>query len=123
MSLLFTYGVMTKKLSLNRMVDIFATGPAKMYGMYPRKGSILIGGDADIVIFDPDWKGTISVKDSQQGLDFNTFEGLIQNGRAEKVFLRGKLTVDDGRFVGEPSQGKFVKCEPYGLAYAGRHLK
>lgn len=58
-----------------------------------------------------------------QGLDFNTYEGFQQEGRAEKIFLRGKLTVDQGKFMGEKGQGKFVKREPYGFAYAGQFSK
>ena len=120
LAILYTYGVRTGKLSLQRMVDAFATTPAKFYGMYPRKGSIVVGGDADIVIFDPDWEGTISVKTSKQGVDYNAYEGFDQKGRAGKVYLRGNLIVDNGEFIGKQSQGKFIERKPYGLAYAGR---
>lgn len=120
LAILYTYGVSKGKLSLQRMVDVFATTPAKFYGLYPRKGSITVGGDADLVIFDPGYKGKISVKTSIQGVDFNTYEGFDQIGRVEKVFLRGRLSVDGGNFIGKPGQGKFLEREPYGLAYAGR---
>jgi dihydropyrimidinase len=103
------------------MVHVFATAPAKFYGLYPQKGSLSIGADADIVIFDPKYSGKISVKTSVQGIDFNTYEGFEQKGRAEKVFLRGKLTVDQGKYIGEKGQGKFIRGEPYGMAYAGRY--
>jgi len=119
LAILYTYGVLASKLSLERMVDVFATAPAKFYGLYPRKGSLSIGADADVVVFDPDYRGTISVTTSLQGVDFNTYEGFEQKGRAEKVFLRGNLTVSDGKFIGKLGQGKFVKREPYGLAYTG----
>jgi len=119
LAILYTYGVETGKLSLQRMVDVFATAPAKLFGLYPRKGSITIGSDADIVIFDPDYAGRISVETSLQGIDFNSYEGFEQKGRPEKVFLRGKLTVDDGKFVGRLGQGRFIEREPYGLAYTG----
>lgn len=102
------------------MVDVFATAPAKFYGMYPRKGSIVVGGDADLVVFDPDWEGKISVATSKQGVDYNAYEGFDQKGRADKVLLRGSLIVDQGEFVGGLDQGKFVAREPYGLAYARR---
>ena len=101
------------------MVDVFATAPAKFYGMYPRKGSIVVGGDADIVVFDPKWEGKISVETSKQGVDYNAYEGFEQKGRAEKVYLRGSLVVDKGEFVGKLGQGKFIEREPYGLAYSG----
>jgi dihydropyrimidinase len=120
LAILYTYGVLTGKLSLQRMVDAFATAPAKFYGMYPRKGSIVVGGDADIVIFDPDWEGKISVETSKQGVDYNAYEGFDQKGRADKVYLRGSLIVDKGDFVGKLGQGKFIAREPYGLAYARR---
>jgi dihydropyrimidinase len=120
LAILYTYGVLTGKLSLQRMVDVFATAPARIYGMYPRKGSIVIGGDADLIIFDPDYKGKISAKTSLHEVDFNSYEGFEQRGRPEKVFLRGKLSVDGGKFVGKLGQGVFIEREPYGLAYTGR---
>lgn len=120
LAILYTYGVLTGKLSLQRMVDVFSTAPAKFYGMYPRKGSIVVGADADVVIFDPEYTGKISVETSKQGVDYSTYEGFEQKGRAEKVFLRGNLTVDGGDFVGKIGQGKFIEREPYGFAYRGR---
>ena len=119
LAILYTYGVLAGKLSLQRMVDVFATAPAKFNGLYPRKGSLLAGGDADLVVFDPDWEGTISVKTSLQGVDYNVYEGLKQKGRAEKVFLRGQMVVDDGKHIGRLGQGKFIERTPYGLAYEG----
>jgi len=118
LSILYTYGVLPGKLSLQRMVDTFATAPAKFYGLYPRKGSISVGADADIIIFDPNYTGKISVETSLQGIDFNAYEGFEQKGRPEKVFLRGNLSVDNGRFIGKLGQGKFMEREPYGSAYA-----
>jgi dihydropyrimidinase len=118
LAILYTYGVLTGKLSLTRMVDVFATAPAKFYGMYPRKGSLAVGGDADIIVFDPGWEGTISVKTSKQGVDFNAYEGFKQKGRPDQVYLRGQLVVDKGKYVGRPGQGKWIDRQPYGLAYA-----
>ena len=119
LAILYTYGVLSNKLSFQRMVDVFATAPAKFYGMYPRKGSIVVGGDADIVVFDPKWEGKISVETSKQGVDYNAYEGFDQRGRAEKVYLRGNLVVNNGEFIGKLGQGKFIEREPYGLAYSG----
>jgi dihydropyrimidinase len=119
LAILYTYGVQTGTLSLQRMVDVFATAPAKFYGLYPRKGSITVGADADIIVFDPSYTGKISVETSLQGVDFNTYEGFEQRGRPEKVFLRGQLTVDGGKFVGKIGQGKFLERKPWGLAYTG----
>jgi dihydropyrimidinase len=117
LAILYTYGVVEKKLSLNRLVDVFATSPAKFYGLYPRKGSIVAGGDADLVLFDPDYEGTITVATQSQGLDYSPYEGCRQVGRVRQVFLRGALSVDDGVFVGEKGQGMYLKREAYGLAY------
>jgi dihydropyrimidinase len=120
LAILYTYGFCTGKLSLTRMIDAFATAPAKFYGLYPRKGSLTVGGDADIVVFDPHWEGTISAKKSKQGVDFNAYEGFKQKGRPEKVYLRGQLVVDKGEYVGRLGQGKMIERQPYGLAYASR---
>jgi len=119
LAILYTYGVLSGKLSLQRMVDVFATAPAKFNGLYPRKGSIIAGGDADLVVFDPHWRGTISVKNSLQGVDYNAYEGFEQKGRAETVFLRGQRVVEDGNYVGKLGQGKFIERAAYGLAYQG----
>lgn len=119
LNVLYTYGVKTGKLSLNRLVDVFSTAPAKFNGLYPRKGSLGVGSDADIVIFDPDWKGKMGVANSLHGVDFNSYEGFDQHGRTEKVLLRGRLSVDDGKFIGDPGQGSFIRRHPYGLAYSG----
>lgn len=115
--ILHTYGVVAGKLSLNRMVDVWATTPAKVFGLYPQKGSIAVGADADIVIFDPDYSGVISVASSLEGIDYALYEGFTQKGRAEKVFLRGELVMDAGKYVGTLGQGRFVPRTPYGLAY------
>lgn len=119
LAILWTYGVEKGKLSRQRLVDVFATAPAKFNGLFPQKGHIAVGSDADLVVFDPNWKGVISVKDSLQGVDYSPYEGMEQIGRPEKVYLRGKLTAEGGRFVGSEGQGKFIKGEPFGLAYKG----
>lgn len=120
LSILYTYGVLQRKLSLQRMVDTFATAPAKFFGMYPRKGSIVVGGDADIVIFDPAYQGKITAETSLHGVDYSAYEGFDEKGRADKVFLRGKLVADGGKFVGELGQGQFIERQPFGQAYQSR---
>jgi len=120
LAVLYTYGVSTGKLSLERMVDVFAATPARLYGLYPRKGGLLPGGDADIVVFDPRFRGRISNSDSLQGLDYTPYEGMAQIGRAEKVLLRGRLCVDGGKYIGAAGQGKFIHRVPFGAAYEGR---
>ena len=123
LAILYTYGVMAGKLSLTRMVDVFATAPAKFYGLYPRKGCVMVGADADLVIFDPEYSGTISVKTSAQGVDYNAYEGFQQKGRPDKVFLRGSLIVENGKFVGKAGCGRFIERQPYGAAYQGRSMR
>lgn len=119
LAVLWTYGVEKGKISRQQLVDIFATKPAKINGLFDRKGHIGVGYDADIVLFDPKWHGTITAKTSLQGVDYNAYEGMEQIGRADKVFLRGKLTVDDGKFIGQKGQGQFIKGKPFGLCYDG----
>ena len=118
LAILYTYGVLAGKLSVSRMVDVFSTGPAKFFGLYPQKGGLLPGRDADLIIFDPEYRGRITCENT--GLDFTPFEGLQQSGQPEKVFLCGKLTVSDGKFIGEKGQGRFIRRAPYGAAYSNR---
>jgi dihydropyrimidinase len=120
LAILYTHGVLKGKLSLQRMVDVFATTPAKLFGAYPRKGSMTVGSDADIVVFDPEYRGKISAGTSLQGIDYSPYEGFDQVGRAEKVFLRGHLIVDKGRYIAKKNLGKFIEREPYGSAYVLR---
>lgn len=117
LGILWTYGVETGKISRQRFVDLFTTAPAKINGLFPRKGTIAVGSDADIVIFDPSWKGIMTVENSLQGVDYCAFEGMEQIGRVEKVYLRGKLTVENNKFIGKEGQGEFIKGDPFGLAY------
>lgn len=117
LAILWTYGVEKGKISRQRLVDVFATAPAKFNGIFPRKGHIDVGCDADIVVFDPKWKGTISNETSLHQVDYCIFEGMEQIGRAEKVYLRGKLVADNGKFVGVKGQGQYINGEAYGSAY------
>jgi dihydropyrimidinase len=123
LAILYTYGVLTRKLSLQRMVDVFSTAPARLFGAFPRKGSIAVGSDADIIVFDPNYKGKISAATSSQGIDFSPYEGFEQIGRAEKVFLRGELIVDNGKYIAKKARGKFIERDPFGLAYAALSSK
>ena len=116
LNILWTYGVCEGKISKKRLVDLFATMPAKVNGL-AEKGTIGVGYDADIVIFDPDYRGVISVKTNLEDVDFCPFEGFEQKGRADKVLLRGSVIVEDGKYVGEKGQGKFVPGQPFGSSY------
>ncbi|MHB0980514.1 MAG: dihydropyrimidinase [Thermoleophilia bacterium] len=119
MAVLWTHGVETGKISRQKFVDLCCTAPARFNGLFPRKGHIGVGADADMVVWDPGYRGRMTASDSLEGVDFTPYEGMQQKGRAQKVFLRGTLTVDDGAFVGSLGQGRWVKGEPYGAAYKG----
>ena len=110
--LLYTHGVVTGKLDLNTFVDCGSTQAAKLFGLYPRKGAIQVGSDADLVIFDPEHTGTISADSQQMNVDYSAFEGWETQGRAEVVLVRGEIQVRDGEFVGTIGHGKFLAREP-----------
>ncbi len=82
---------------------------AKLFNMFPKKGTIAAGSDADIVIYDPNYRGTISAATHLMATDYSAFEGWAIEGRPSEVFVRGKLQVQDGAFVGELGHGKFIK--------------
>ena len=113
-NLLYTYGVGAGRLSLTRFVDVVATAPAKLFGMYPKKGSIVTGGDADLVIFDPVAKSVISAKTTKHNVDYSAYEGMKLKGRPVDVLLRGKFAVRDGKYVGEQGAGQFIARGPSG---------
>ncbi|UJL47443.1 dihydropyrimidinase [Virgibacillus sp. NKC19-16] len=117
LGILWTYGVNTGKLSRQRFVDLFATTPAKNMGLDHCKGHIGVGMDADIVLYDPNVSSIISNENSLHGVDYSSFEGYKQEGKVDKVFLRGKLMVDDGEFIGEKGDGKFIHGEPFALCF------
>ncbi len=110
--LLYTHGVCGGRLDLCRFVDVASTSAAKIFGLFPRKGTIQVGSDADIVVYDPEWKGKISAKTHHMNIDYNPFEGFEVRGRCSAVTVRGKVQVRDGEFVGEKGRGRFLKREP-----------
>ncbi|WP_010531934.1 dihydropyrimidinase [Lentibacillus jeotgali] len=117
LGILWTYGVNTGKLSRQQFVDLFATTPAKNMGLDHCKGHIGVGMDADIVLYDPNESSIISNENSLHGVDYSTFEGYKQEGKVDKVFLRGKLMVNDGEFIGEKGDGRFIHGEPFALCF------
>lgn len=112
-NLLYTYGVRRGRLDLHRFVDAASTRAAKLFGLFPRKGTIAPGTDADLVVYDPAYRGVISVQTQHGNNDYNGFEGMPIEGRPQAVTVRGKLQVRDGRFVGQRGHGRFLKREPY----------
>jgi dihydropyrimidinase len=112
MSLLFDGGVRTGKISLNRFVELTATAPAKIFGLFPRKGTIAPGSDADIVVFDPDKKHTLTAKSLHMKVDYNPYEGREVTGQADVVLCRGKVIIEGGKFIGKAGAGSFLKRSP-----------
>ena len=106
--MLHHFGVGGGRISLSKLVDLTATQPAKLFGLYPRKGTIAVGSDADLVIFDPRATRTISAMTQQSGSDYNLYEGTTVSGIPRDVLLRGQLIVRDGVPVAEPGAGAFV---------------
>lgn len=110
--LLYSEGVRKGRLSLPKFVEVLCTNPAKIFGMYPQKGTIAPGGDADIVIFDPEKKHTISAKSHHMRTDYSGYEGWEVTGKTETVLLRGQVAIENGECLLKPGHGKFIKRKP-----------
>ena len=104
----YEHGVNSGRITLNRFVELNATNPAKFMGMYPQKGTLAIGSDADIVIWNPDAKHTISAATHHMNIDYNLYEGMEVTGKPEKVYSRGRLLVDGDAFLGKKGSGQFI---------------
>jgi dihydropyrimidinase len=109
MSLVYDGGVRTGRISLNRFVELTSTSPAKIFGLFPRKGTIAPGSDADIVIFDPEKKTRLSQKTLHMKVDYNPYEGREVVGVTDTVISRGRVVIDGGKFVGRAGAGSFIK--------------
>jgi dihydropyrimidinase len=94
---------------VNRFVELVSTTPAKLFGLYPRKGTIAAGSDADLVIFDPNGKQTISAKTHHMRVDYSMFEGIEVTGLPEVVLSRGRVVVEGGKFLGHAGAGEFLR--------------
>src|SRR5436190_5922696 len=112
MSLVYDGGVRAGKISMNRFVELTSTSPAKIFGMFPKKGTIAPGSDADIVIFDPNKMITISAKTHHMKVDYNPYEGRQVMGATETVLSRGRVIIEDGKFTGKAGAGSFLKRDP-----------
>jgi dihydropyrimidinase len=113
MSLIYSGGVAGGRFTVNRFVELVSTTPAKLFGLYPRKGTIAVGSDADLVIFDPKRKHTISAKTHHMRVDYSMFEGIEVTGMADVVLSRGNVVVEGNRFLGRAGQGEFLKRSTY----------
>jgi dihydropyrimidinase len=124
MSLIYHYGVGLGRISLNRFVELTSTAPAKIFGLFPKKGTIAVGSDADIVIFDPQREETISAFNSHthhMNIDYSAYEGFKVKGYTETVISRGKVVIENREYVGRAGDGAFVKRGAYGGRHANTH--
>ena len=112
-SLIFHGGVHSGRISLNRFVELVATAPAKMFGLYPRKGTIAPGSDADIVIFNPTVERTLSARTHHMNVDYSCYEGMTVRGLPEVVIQRGNVLVEKGAFQGKKGAGQFLRRSPF----------
>ena len=120
MSLLYHYGVAQGHIDLNRFVELTSTAPAKIFGLFPKKGTIAVGSDADIVIFDPNHEETISYRNSKthhMNIDYSAYEGFKVKGFTKTVLSRGRIIVDNSEYLGRAGDGEFIKRGPYGGMY------
>ena len=113
------FGVRAGRIDLNRMVELLCTAPAKLFGLYPRKGTIAVGSDADLVVFDPERKHTITAAGQHSKSDYNLYEGTEVTGSPELVLLRGNVLVEDGELVAKPGVGQFVPRARFGERLTG----
>jgi len=117
LQLLHHHGVNAGKITLNRFVEIVSTAPARIFGMYPKKGAIAPGGDADIVVWDPKAEHLISAKTHHMRVDYSMFEGFHVQGNARQVFSRGELIVEYGRYVSRTGRGQYLRRAARGGAW------
>ena len=113
MSLIYSGGVAAGRFSANRFVELVSTTPAKLFGLYPRKGTIAVGSDADLVVFDPQRKHTISAKTHHMRVDYSMFEGIQVTGMPDVVLSKGNVVVEGDRFIGRAGAGEFLKRATY----------
>ncbi len=114
LQMIHEFGVRSGRISLNRMVELLSTNPAKLFGLYPRKGTIAVGSDADIVVFDPEKRVTISASTHHSKSDYNLYEGTEVTGSPEVVLLRGNVLVEGDELVAQPGIGQFIARARFG---------
>jgi dihydropyrimidinase len=109
--LMYTYGVVAGRLTLPQLVALLSARPAQVWGLWPRKGALLPGADADIVLYDPRPEGTIRAADLHHLAGYTPYEGMRVQGRVHMVFSRGQMVVREGQFVGRRGRGRFIRRE------------
>ncbi len=112
--LMYTEGVSNRGMPINQFVALVSTNPAKLFGMYPQKGALKVGSDADILVFNPERKVTIHAEDLQTNCDWSPFEGWKLQGYPHVTISRGKVVAKEGKFVGTVGHGKFIQRKPHG---------
>ena len=109
LALLFSEGVSKGRISVNRLVDLCATRPAKLFGLYPQKGTIAVGSDGDFVLFDPNKKVTLTKSLLHENVDYTPYEGMALTGFPVMTISRGEVIVKNGEFLGKKGRGQFMK--------------
>ncbi len=117
-SILFSEGVKKGRISINQFVEITSTRIAKLFGLFPKKGTIAVGSDADIVLFDPNIKRKLSAETHHMAVDYNAFEGMEVTGEPVSVLVRGEFVVRNKKFVGSPGSGRYIKRAKYGAVHS-----
>ncbi len=112
LALLYSEGVRRGRISLNKMVEVASTNPAKVFGMHPRKGSLTIGADADIVIFDTEKEVVVDHKNMETNCDWNPYQGMQLRGYPHLTMVRGRVVGKEGRCVGDKGYGRYIKRSP-----------
>ncbi|MEL6920325.1 MAG: amidohydrolase family protein, partial [Pseudomonadota bacterium] len=113
MPMLWTYGVETGRLTMNEFVAVTSTNIAKILNLYPKKGAVLVGADADLVVWDPAREKTINAGAQQSAIDYNVFEGKHVKGLPRYTLTKGMVAIDDGEVKTQEGHGKFVEREPF----------
>jgi dihydropyrimidinase len=113
--LLYHFGVNEGRFSINRFVELVATNPARLHGLAPQKGGITVGGDADLVIFDPEKQVRLSRENLHMNVDHSPYEDITVRGYPVRTISRGKTIALDGEFVGREGDGRFLRCRPFVL--------
>jgi dihydropyrimidinase len=111
--ILHTLGVVGGQIDMPKLVDVCSTAPARLFGLYPQKGVIAQGSDADLVVFDPSVDAVISAATQTQNVDYTPYEGMHIKGAVRKVLSKGEVVVSDGSWVGKEGAGRYVKGTPF----------
>lgn len=113
--LMYNEGVNKKRITVNRFVELVSTAPAKLFGLYPEKGTVAVGSDADLVVFDPKERFTIKARTNHHNVDYTPYEGYKGKGAPRVVIGHGTVLVRERKFVGRPGQGRYIKRKPFRL--------